>query len=837
MKIFSRILLACGVIVAIGGAQNAFFIWDLSHLTSRIVEMTTLPLLRVESADRMAAAFHAADQQLADATDAIRFVSSSEATKEFRGSIAAIKKEIAALSSTTGSQESNRRIAGALQHVDKWAAEALVLIGEEPAASVVTPDELEADKSLIVRDLSGLVDDALNAAEDVKGDMLGLTELSQNRSILETIAALLVGFGLSLLVAFSITRPMGRLKRNMALVAGGYLQTTIQDVERHDELGSMSQALEVFRQQALSMRKLEQMENEARKREAALESARIADLERREASFQLLFVSNPVSMWVRDIETDGIIAVNEAAVRHYGYSREQFLSMRTFDIGLSNDNGATAAPFGGNVHRHRRADGAEIEVSIYENLLAYDGRSASLVAMIDLTERHRAERRIRHLVHHDALTELPNRSAFDEKLAAALRSGSDTSVTFALLCLDLDNFKEVNDVFGHAVGDKLLREIARRLESVADGAFIARIGGDEFTAISFDQNQPAAAIALAARLSAVVRDDIFIDGEQLRVGACIGGAIYPTDALDGARLFANADAALYRAKADGCAGVRFFEPEMDRRIRERHTLQHELRAALGRGEFALYYQPQATIGGEIFGFEALIRWLHPTRGYISPATFIPIAEESGLIADIGQWVLREACREAASWPNRLRVAVNLSPMQFRRGDLEGLLHETLLKSGLSPKRLELEITEGVIMQDSSRSLTILRQLKSMGVTIAMDDFGTGYSSLSYLQSFPFDKIKIDQSFIARVEGNEQSAAIVRAAIGLGRSLKMLVVAEGVETVGQLAFLSREDCDEVQGYLIGRPKPISDYAGIVGRSEKPQSFDIAPPSQQTGHRMK
>ena len=396
--------------------------------------------------------------------------------------------------------------------------------------------------------------------------------------------------------------------------------------------------------------------------------------------------------------------------------------MKTSDIGFVTDTKENDTPINGSVQRHHKADGAEIEVSIYESLLSYEDRSASLTAIIDLTERHRAERRIRHLAHHDALTDLPNRFAFDEMFAASLRSALKSSRSLALLCLDLDHFKDVNDVFGHAVGDKLLQQISSRLASAADGAFIARIGGDEFTIISFDQNQPAAARALAERLSAVVEDDFTIDGVQLRVGVSMGAAIYPVDGADGVSLLANADAALYRAKADGRAGVRFFETDMDRRIRERRALQQELRAALERRELTLHYQPQATMGGEIFGFEALVRWRHPIRGFVPPATFIPIAEESGLIAELGQWVLREACREAASWPNRLRVAVNLSPMQFRRGDLEGLVREALLESGLTPKKLELEITEGVFMQDSSRSLTILRHLKAMGLMISMDDF-------------------------------------------------------------------------------------------------------------------
>ena len=286
-----------------------------------------------------------------------------------------------------------------------------------------------------------------------------------------------------------------------------------------------------------------------------------------------------------------------------------------------------------------------------------------------------------------------------------------------------------------------------------------------------------------------------------------------------ATLIGNADAALYRAKAQGRGTICFFEAGMDKRLRERRAIQQELRAAVPRGELVLHYQPQAKIGGKIIGFEALVRWKHPTRGLISAGTFVPIAEESGLILPIGEWVLREACREAASWPQPLQVAVNLSPAQFHHGDLPGLVHSILLETGLSAGRLELEITEGVLIGDFSRATSILRRLKALGVRIAMDDFGTGYSSLSYLHAFPFDKIKIDRAFIANLDSNPQSAAIVRAVIALGRGLDLPVVAEGVETEAQLAFLSREACSEIQGYLIGRPQPIEMYAELIGRGMK------------------
>jgi EAL domain-containing protein (putative c-di-GMP-specific phosphodiesterase class I) len=286
---------------------------------------------------------------------------------------------------------------------------------------------------------------------------------------------------------------------------------------------------------------------------------------------------------------------------------------------------------------------------------------------------------------------------------------------------------------------------------------------------------------------------------------------------------ANADAALYRAKAEARGTVRFFAAEMDKHLRERRALQHDLRVALARGEMTLHYQPQASITGEIIGFEALARWKHPTRGFVSPGQFIPLAEDSGLIIPLGEWILRQACREAASWLKPLQIAVNLSPVQFRHGDLPALVHSVLLETGLAPGRLEIEITEGVLIDDFTRAVSILRRLKALGVRIAMDDFGTGYSSLSYLQSFPFDKIKIDQAFVANLERNPQSAAIIRAVIGLGRGLDLPVVAEGVETAAQLDFLTHEACNEVQGYFIGRPAPIDRYADLIGRRAPVQAM--------------
>jgi diguanylate cyclase (GGDEF)-like protein/PAS domain S-box-containing protein len=451
-----------------------------------------------------------------------------------------------------------------------------------------------------------------------------------------------------------------------------------------------------------------------------------------------------------------------------------------------------------------------------------DGKLQYLISVIhDITDRKRDEQRIAHMAHHDPLTDLPNRTAFNECIAATLDLAKGSGESFALLSIDLDRFKTVNDVFGHATGDALLREIAGRIEQACQGAFLARVGGDEFHVITPTGPQPATAEALAGKLCAALDTDIDIDGIPLRVRLTVGIAVFPQDGVDVVTLVANADAALFRAKSEARGSIRFFEMSMDKQLRDKRALQQDLRTAIVRDEIELHYQPQALISGKITGFEALVRWHHPRQGLVSPATFIPLAEESGIIVELGEWILRAACREAASWPRPLSIAVNLSPVQFRYGDLPKLVHEILLRTGLAPSRLELEITEGVLIGDFNRAVSILRRLKALGVRIAMDDFGTGYSSLSYLQSFPFDKLKIDQSFIANLGHSQQAATIVRAVIALGRGLDMPVLAEGVETDEQVKFLAAESCNEIQGYLVGRPKPIAEYAALVGRKAAPR----------------
>ncbi|HKA73752.1 MAG TPA: EAL domain-containing protein [Xanthobacteraceae bacterium] len=564
----------------------------------------------------------------------------------------------------------------------------------------------------------------------------------------------------------------------------------------------------------------------------AVAQAQAENAERKgQAAYDMLqtVVENvPATLVVRDADDDRYLLVNRAGETLYGIAREDMIGKTPHqlfppdeaDAIIARDrevfeSGQPLITDALTVHTPRM--GARVVKSKRLKMIANDGARHVLSFVEDVTERKQAEDRIAHLAMHDSLTDLGNRAAFTEQLAAALAQGEKSKQPFGVLCIDLDRFKEINDVFGHAVGDAMLQEVAQRLRTAAgDDAFVARFGGDEFSVVTAGGPQPATAAALGERLLAAMVHDVDAAGHRLRVGLSIGMAVYPTDGTDAATLLANADAALYRAKEDGRGTIRCFEADMDKRLRERRALQQDLRSAVDRRELSLHYQPHALIDGKIVGFEALARWHHPTLGLVAPESFIPLAEESGLIMTIGEWVLREACREAATWQKPLHIAVNLSPMQFRHGDVAALVHAVLLETGLRPGRLQLEVTEAVLIGDFQRALATLRRLKALGVRIAMDDFGTGYSSLSYLQSFPFDTIKIDRTFISNLHRNEQSAAIVRAVIGLGRGLNMPVVAEGVETPEQLGFLSREACSEMQGHLVGKPNAMEAYAEVVGR---------------------
>jgi len=461
---------------------------------------------------------------------------------------------------------------------------------------------------------------------------------------------------------------------------------------------------------------------------------------------------------------------------------------------------------GGGMHTQLLQSGEGRTISIVNRAMANGGWVATHE---DITERTQAEEKIRHMARHDSLTGLPNRAAFQDEMEEALKRVRRGEMV-AGLCLDLDHFKNVNDTLGHLLGDKLLCAVSQRLKDVArETDTIARIGGDEFAVLQVGLDRPDAAGSFAQRIITAITQPYDLDGHQVVVSTSVGIAIAPNDGTTTEQILRNADIALYRAKSDGRATFRYFEPEMDAQIQARRALEMDLRNAVTQGEFELHYQPQVDAASEeITGCEALLRWHSPTRGTVPPSEFIPLAEEIGLIVPIGEWVLKQACLEAATWPSHIRIAVNLSPAQFKSRSVVQSVINALAVSGLEANRLELEITESVLMHDNETTLATLHQLRGFGIKISMDDFGTGYSSLSYLRSFPFDKIKIDRSFIKDISEKGDCAAIVKAVAGLGKGLGIATTAEGVETLEQLHQVRVEGCTEIQGYLFSAPQPAA-----------------------------
>jgi len=571
-----------------------------------------------------------------------------------------------------------------------------------------------------------------------------------------------------------------------------------------------------------------QASNESNRRGVAALAEAKAVAERAETFMTAVVEAMPSMVFVKRADDHRYVLLNRAGEQTLGYSREEVIGRTDADfytpqqaaIYAQRDRELAAA---GDVHVIDEdlvpRKGGEMAILRTKKIAILDaqGRPEFLLGVSeDIAERKRAEAQIARLAHYDPLTDLPNRVLFQKDLSEALARRSRTGGHLAVHFIDLDRFKTVNDTLGHPLGDDLLRIAAQRLRAcVRDGDTVARLGGDEFAVVQNGLTDLTGATRLAQRIVEAMAAPFELQGHQVMIGASVGVALAPSDGESPDELLKKADMALYRAKADGRGAFHFYEKAMDEQLQARRGLELDLRRALLAGEFELFYQPLYNLGDDrVTGCEALVRWRHPERGMVSPADFIPLAEEIGLIVPLGEWVLRTACREAAGWPDHVRVAVNLSPAQFRDRTLVSSVVSALATSGLPAERLELEITESVLLQDNAANLKVLHDLKALGVRISMDDFGTGYSSLSYLRSFPFDKIKIDQTFVRDILKDSDALAIIRAVLDLGASLGIVTTAEGVESREQLDALRDHGCAEIQGYYISRPSPASDMGRML-----------------------
>lgn len=540
------------------------------------------------------------------------------------------------------------------------------------------------------------------------------------------------------------------------------------------------------------------------------------------ASMQTIIDAIPNVIFVKD-RSHQIVLLNASACSFFGHSRETLLRLpdtdlfppdqvrifhdaddRAFETGQESENEEQVTDGSGRI-RH---------VLTRKRVARLEGADYLVASATDVSDSRAAEARNRYLAFHDGLTGLPNRALLKERIEQALLGRGHGC---ALLYVDLDRFKEVNDTYGHAAGDELIKEFSRRLSGIVRAAdTVARIGGDEFAILLSDTSKDPNADEVSRRVLISAGKPFELTGIKVRIGASIGIVLTGREKIAHSELQRRADVALYQAKGEGRGCFRVFTQALDDRVNDRYSLQADLRDALAtESGLEVYYQTIVGISsGEVEGFEALARWQHPTRGIIMPGEFIPVAESSGLIVELGEWVLAQACREASGWDPPLRLSVNVSPVQFATGDLAKTVERVLHESGLDPARLELEITEGVLIQDPEIALSMLNRIRALGVKTVLDDFGIGYSSLSYFRRFPFDKVKIDRTFIADMMESNEARAIVQAVISLGRGLNLEVVAEGVESHAQLVSLTKQGCTHVQGYLFGRPMPISHFIGPV-----------------------
>jgi diguanylate cyclase (GGDEF)-like protein/PAS domain S-box-containing protein len=628
--------------------------------------------------------------------------------------------------------------------------------------------------------------------------------------------ALLAAFAVAWTLSARLVRPIQQLDRDASMLAAGDLSHR-SAIRTRDEIGDLARS---FNQMAAS---LEQRHEEA--------TRAADDFRTTKDALAALIEHAPVPIVVKELEAQKFVLVNRAYEKFMGICRDQLIG-RTVNNLFPPDEaekiiyydqralGSKECITSGEFSVHTPKNGLRIVTTTRLVVHGADNRAQHLMAVIeDVTERKKVEEQIFHIAHHDALTGLPNRIQYNERLEQELKR-VERGANLAVLYLDLDHFKNINDTLGHSIGDELLKTAAERLRScVRETDTIARLGGDEFAIIQTEIDQPTDAAALADRIQEAIRAPFDLDGLHAVTNVSIGISLAPANATVSTELMKQADMALYRAKAAGRNTYRFFEPEMDTSMRARRRIESSLREALVNGGLELHYQPIVRVADDtITGVEALLRWRHAERGMLSPAEFVPVAEETGLIIPVGEWVLRQACSDAAKWPGEIKVAINLSPAQFKDRRLMPIILSALAGSGLHPSRLELEITEELLLQDDESTLARLHQLRELGVQIVMDDFGTGYSSLNYLRRFPLDKIKIDQAFIGGLsDGNAVSIAIVHAVVGIAKVLKVRTTAEGIETEEQMNLVKALGCTEMQGYLFGTPTPAEEMIRLLAHA--------------------
>lgn len=645
--------------------------------------------------------------------------------------------------------------------------------------------------------------------------------------------AIIIFTGVSVALSRQITRPLSRITRVLSCIADGKYEETVAGTDRKDEVGNIARSVVLLQ---ASMRERDNLRSKVDANNKMLR-AQEAELRTQNVLFDAALNNMSHGLCMFDSQ-QRLIVSNQRYLELFEHTAEQVMPgmsiqeltemQRVIDLKKDVAGNPVAAAEGDFPSKRRSTVIAKLEngrtiMTTKQPLL--DGGWVAISE--DVTEREHARDRLAFLASHDSLTMLPNRVRLREHLDAVLGRLKIEGGAFAVLCLDLDEFKTVNDSLGHPIGDELLRQVAKRLLFLTnDQQLVVRLGGDEFAIVTENPSSGAKLEQFAREIIDEISRPYYISDHETVIGVSIGISVTHDGDINGDELFKQADLALYKAKEDGRKTFKFFEEEMGTIVNARRELITDLRNVIENGELEVHFQPQISLQeNTISGFEALVRWRHPKRGMISPAEFIPIAEDTGLIVNLGEWIIREACRVAASWPDHIRIAVNLSPRQLKTSGFGAILVNTLATSGLAPERLELEVTESVLLSDNKETLAVLHQAKALGVKVSMDDFGTGYSSLSYLRSFPFDKIKIDQSFVRSMSYCEDSVSIVKAVIELSNSLNMTTTAEGVETEDLIEMLRDIGCTEAQGYYFGRPMPANEAQKLLSREFPIQAIAV------------